>query len=428
MKIVHVENHRHDHLVVKLTFRRGGTTDPPALSGRAWVAGKMLLRGTRHLSEEYFQEELDFLGSNLDVGIGAESFHLIGDCRRETWGPFMDLMSEALLHPSLLKPELKKFKRNHLESIRNSRDSDSSILMQMVPRLLFERHPYGRPVRGEEAELPALTVGDLKTFHRGHLARDVLIVGVAGDATAEEVEARFAPLAAQLPAAAPPHALAPPDDPGHGLEVLLVERPGRTQAQVGIARRAAPGSAADLVPLVVFNTAFGDTFTAPLVREIREIRGWSYGVESSLLPGRLTGVHFMHYAPSNEYATDAIALGLQLLSRTLEDGPTAEDVEFAKSWLINHFPFNFDTASKRLDLQIQMALTGRDSTYLDRFVERVRAVCPEDARLAAQHHLENRRVVVVVVGDPSLADSLSRLDGLTRMRRVRYDHSGPLPD
>ncbi len=428
MKVVHVENHRHDHVVVNLTFRRGGTTDPASHTGRSWLTGKMLLRGTRSLSEERFQEELDLLGSNLAVGVGAESLHIVGDCRRETWGAFMDLLAEAVLHPSLLKPELVKLSRNHLESLRNSRDSDSSILMQMVPRLLFGRHAYGRPVRGEEAELPGLTVEDLQAFHRDHLARDTLVAGVAGDASPEEVDARLMPLVCCLPDAATPHATPPPDDPRDTLDVLLLERPGRTQAQVGIARQSAPGSAEDLIPLVVCNTAFGDTFTAPLVREIRETRGWSYGVDSTLLPGRLTGVHLMHYAPSNGYAADAIALGLQLLSRTIDDGPAAEDVEFAKSWLINHFPFYFDTSSKRLDMQIQMLLTGRETSYLDRFVERVRAVTPQDAHMAARKHWADRRVAVVVVGDPSLAESLSRLDGLTRLRRLPYDHSGALPD
>ncbi len=428
MKILHVENPRHDHVVLNLTFRRGGTADPLGQSGRAWLTGKMLLRGAGEMSEERFQDELDLLGSNLSVGVGAESLHVVGDCRRETWGAFMDLLGEAILRPTILEAELDKLRRNHLESIRNSRDSDSALLMQMVPRLLFEGHAYGRPVRGEEVDLPGLTADDLKAFHHGHLAQENLVAGIAGHATRDEADAQLATLVDRLPPTAVSHTTPPPDDPRGTLDVLLVERPGRTQAQVGIARRSAMGSAPDLVPLVVCNTAFGDTFTAPLVREIRETRGWSYGVDSSLLPGRLTGIHVMQYAPSNEYATDAISLGLELLERTIQEGPAAEDVDFAKSWLINHFPFYFDTSSKRLEMQIQMLLTGREPDYLDRFVERVRAVTPDTARAAAQRHWAGRRVAIVVVGDPSLADSLAQLDGLSRLRRVRYDHSGALPD
>ena len=428
MKVLHVENHRHDHIVVNLTFRRGGTADPLDHTGRAWLTGKMLMRGTKSLSEERFQEELDFLGSNLNVGVGAESIHIVGDCRKDTWGAFMALLADAVLDPGLIEPELDKLRRNHLESIRNSRDSDTSLLMQMVPRLLFEEHPYGRPVRGEELDLPRIGVADLASFHREHLAQDILVAGVAGHATPEEVDAHLAPLVERLPARATPHTTPVPRDPMGGLDVLLVERPGRTQAQVGIARLSGPGKSADIVPLIVCNTAFGDTFTAPLVREIREIRGWSYGVDSSLIPGRLAGLHLMQYAPSNEYATDAIALGLQLLERTIDEGPSAGDVEFAKSWLVNHYPFYFDTASKRLDLQIQMLLTGRAPDYLERYIDRVKAVTPADARAAAQNHWAGRRVAVVVVGDPSLGDSLERMDGLTRLRRVRHDHSGALPD
>jgi len=427
MKIVHVENHRHDHLVVNLTFRRGATTDPEARSGRAWFGGEMLLRGTRHLSEERFQDELDLLGSSLSVGVGAETIHVVGDCRRETWRPFMDLLSEAVLHPAFVQPELDKLYRNHLESIRNARDSDSHLLGQMIPRLLFEGHPYARPARGEELELNAVSLDDARAFQREHLTRDMLIVGVAGDATRDEVDARFGPLVDALPAAAPPHEIPTPEDQSGGLDVILVERPGRTQAHVGIARLSAPGSAPDLVPLVVCNTAFGDTFTAPLVREIREERGWSYGVDSSLLPGRLTGVHVMQYAPANEYATDAIALGMRLLEETIDRGPDEEDLDFAKSWLVNHFPFHLDTPAKRLGLQLQMLMTRRKPEYLDRFVERVRAVSSDDAHAAARRHWAGRRVAVVVVGDPSLADSLTTLKGLTRLRRVPFDHSGALP-
>lgn len=425
--MIYVENTLHDYISVNLAFTRGSGHDPEDKPGLAYLTGQMLLRGTARRSEEEFQAELDHIGSNLDVHVTPEAFQVVGDCRRDTLPRFMELLSEMVLTPGFEPKELDRLKRLQREEIRGARDNDSIVLHIFLMKHLFEGHPFQGPQRGEEADLKRISIKDIRAWWERHICAASLQAGVAGNLSLEEAQdliqtfIRGLNPGVELPDPPAPPARAP------GLDVLLVTHPGRTQSQVGISTLAPSGQASDLLELIVANTAFGDTFTSPLVREIREKRGWSYGVDSTVIPGRTTGVMLVQYAPSTETTIEALHLGLDLLDDLCRQGLPEEEIEFAKKHLINRFPFRVDTPPKRLDLLMSLALTGRTGAYVDGYREAVARVTPAQANAAAARHLSPQGRAVVIVGDPSLEPQLRAMSGVTRVRTIDYRTQGRLP-
>src|SRR5262249_43074166 len=154
----------------------------------------------------------------------------------------------------------------------------------------------------------------------------------AGDVPADRAEA----LAAGILAAAPPARALPavPAAPRPGeRRVVIVDKPDRAQAQVVIGHAGPAPSHPDAPSLSVAITALGGRFTARLVSEVRVKRGWSCSVGCRVQRARAGHTFRIRLVPSVERAVDALALVGDLYAAFAADGPTDEEVEFAKSYL-----------------------------------------------------------------------------------------------
>ena len=146
-------------------------------------------------------------------------------------------------------------------------------------------HPYAQPYTGsgDPEALAALDVADLAAFHAAHYTADNAVLVVAGAldgetalALARDVFGRWAPgerPAPDVPAAAPAAAGS----------ILVLDRPGAAQSFIvggfpAVARRDADYTALDVV-----NTAFGGQFGSRINMNLREDKGYTYGVRSQLL-------------------------------------------------------------------------------------------------------------------------------------------------
>jgi len=427
MKVIQVENHTLTYIALVLNARAGSALDPPGREGLAYVTAHMLQRGTRRHTREQVADELDLVGTGINVSVGAEGVQFFVDCASANLPGLLDVLSEVLAAPIFDPAELDKLKRQTLAEIHELRDSDAGLAAYFFSALLHEGHRYGPPARGYETSLASITRDDVVEFYRKHYTQAAFVVGIAGDIGPTIRDQVLDATVRRLPAGRTRPATPPVPAGPHGLDLLLVTKPERTQAQVAVGQKAIPGSDPRFMPATVAVTGFGGTFTSVLVREIREKRGWSYGVGAGLAPGRYTGTFRIRYAPKNENVAEALSLTLDLLSALRTDGLANEHLEFARNYLVNQHPFSVDTPVHRLDFLLTLQLTGRPLSQLDRFAETVRTVTDADANSAISSFLEPERSRIVVVGDASLQDSLVKLPGIARFRTVPFDHDGPLP-
>jgi zinc protease len=428
MKVIQVPNHTLNYVALVFNIRAGSAFDPPGKEGLAYATANMLQRGTARFTREQVADELDFVGTGISVSVGTEGVQLFADCATTNLPGLLDILGEVLATPRFDAEELEKLKRQTLAEIQEMRDNDSGLASYFFSALVHEGHRYGPPARGYETSIATLTRQDVVDFYERHYRRSEFVLGLAGDigpgTEAQVLEATVG----RLPAGRPFPRPAPVPPGPNGLDILLVTKPERSQAQVAIGQKAVPGSDPRFLPATVAVTGFGGTFTSVLVREIREKRGWSYGVGAALAPGRYTGTFRIRYAPKLENVAEAIQLTLDLLAGLRDDGLEPEHLDFARSYLVNQHPFSIDTPVHRLDYLLTLHLTGRPESLVDRFTTEVRSIADSHASSALASFLTPDRSRIVVVGDVSLQELLGKLPGIARMRTVPFDHDGPLPD
>jgi len=427
MKIIQVQNRGLPYVAFKFTFGSGAAQDPPGKEGLAYLTAHMLSRGTAAHTRNQLADELDFVGSSAGIIVRNESIQVAADCSTRNLQRLLSLLAEMIARPAFPETELEKLKRQTIAEISELKDSDGAAAGLFFAQLLFEGHPYAHPIRGYRDTVSAITRDDVVAFYQKHFCTAALVVGVAGDLDKRTAQDASSSVASLLPEGVESPPTPPAPGRGGGVRGLLVTKPDKSQAQVVLGQPAITGCDPRLFPLRTTVTGFGGTFTSLLVREIREKRGWSYGVGASLFPGKRAGVFSIRYAPKNADVGDAVRLTLELLEELRGSGLDRDNLEFAKQFMINQFPFAVDTPLKKMDMRLNVLLTGKPADYLDTYVERVRAVDMETAAAAVASLLDPDKMVLAVVGDESLEAALRPLSLSGGFRKLPVSWDGPLP-
>ena len=147
-----------------------------------------------------------------------------------------------------------------------------------------------------------------------------------------------------------------------GLRLTLVDKPERTQSQILMGQPAPRWQHPDFLALQVATTAFGGTFTARLMNEVRSKRGLSYGASARVGQGRGAKALVVHVFPSLEQTPETLALVLGLWKTWVTDGVTDDEVEFTRGYLANSFAFSIATPEDRLELRTGLELAGMPAT------------------------------------------------------------------
>lgn len=403
-----------------VSVMRGASTDPPGKEGLTRLLVRLMRRTASGRAAEELDEHLDSIGASLGVDVGCSSCGFAGSTIARSLDAYIDVVAGVVAEPGLDAEELSRLKRETHDEILETRDNDRALARMWFRAGLFGDHPYGRNVVGTRATLSAIGHDDVVEHHKRLLLADELLVALAGDTEparaariADQVRRGLPSGSSALPAGR--SAEAPPSPSWRsGRHLLFVDKPERTQTQVLIGGAGTHPSDEDHTALLVANTVFGGTFTARLTQEVRAKRGWSYGAYSSLPYDRQRQAFSMWTFPSATDAAACIQLQLRMLEEWVQAGISAEELEWAKNYLVRSNVFNMDTAAKRMGLLLDERIYGLPETYYAEYPERVRAVTLDAANRALTRRISTENLLVTVVGTAAdvgeaIADGIDRL-------------------
>lgn len=396
--VVLVEESRAIPLVdVTAVLRTGSLADPPGREGLTRLAARMLRMGTAKRTAEQTEERLEALGATLSIDVSHGTIRFSASVIARSFPAFLALLGEMLAAPALRPKDLARVVREAVADLSQQRDNDRWLASRAFRTALFGDHPYGRSPLGTPESLPRAKKRDVAAHLAQHVSAPNLVLGFAGDVSTRELPALVERCFGGLPAhaVAPPALATPRRRPGRRL--VVVDKPGRTQTQTFVGTIGSRLRDPDFHALLVANTAFGGTFSAPLVQEVRARRGYSYSASSRLGADREREAWSLYAHPSAENAGDCLALELGLIDRFVAKGPTAAELRFAKSFLVKSHAFDLDTPSKRLEPRVEAEIHGLPSSFHERFVQRVAAVDLDTARAAIVRRLSSRDLTIAVV-------------------------------
>jgi zinc protease len=415
----------HDVPLVSLVIalRCGSAVDPPDLAGLSRIAVRMLRRGCEGLTSEQIDFRIDSLGSEMAVDTSPSTVAIHAQVITRNLESLVDLLLRMLRTPTFPDSELERLKRESVAEIVEARDNDRVVAQKAMNRTFFEGHPYGRNAGGTTQSIPRITRKDVLAFYERFLVQANLVIGFAGDVTADLAPVLARRLLCDLPRGQPEGDEVPEPTMRPGRRLLVVDKPERTQTQMLIGTLGTAPHDDDHVALVVANAVFGGTFTSRLMKEIRSKRGWSYGASARASIDRRRQAWTLWTFPAAQDAGPCLALAIELLDQWVTGGVTPREVSFIQRYLVRSHAFDVDTAAKRLHQALDVELLALPPDYFSGWVQRVREVTPEAASAAVKKRIHPENLLSVVVGTASqVLDPLrSALPGLTEASVVPFD-------
>jgi len=404
-----VESHEIPLVDLSISFRSGCSLEPNEKHGMTRLFGRMLRRGAGGRSSDEIEATLDRLGGEITVDVSASSINMHAQVIRRNLEPFLALVKDLLVNPTFPEDELARLRREAVAEIIESRDSDKSLAAKFFKRAVFGKHPYGRGTVGTPKTIPTITRDDVVSAHKTHVKRGNVVLGISGDVTEAEVRKIIFPIVSAMPEGSAVADPTPEPTFAKGRRLVFIDKPARTQTQIMIGELGTHPLDTDHIPLHVANTVFGGTFTARLMKEVRSVRGWSYGAYSRLPIDRKREAFSVWTFPAANDAAPCIALELGMLEELLQKGISDQELAFAKSYLAESYAFDIDTPYKRVRQAVDEDLYGLPADYHTAYIAHIQAVTRDQANAALKTRLSSSDFVVVVVGTASeIKDAIAK--------------------
>ena len=418
-----VESHELPLVDISISFRSGSAAEPDAKVGLTRLFARMLRRGAAGRSSDDIEAMIDRLGGELSADVSASSINIHVQVIRRNLEPFVALVKDLLTKPTFAEDELARLRREAVAEVIEARDHDKSVASRFFRRAVFGNHPYGRGTAGTTKTIPAITRDDIVATHALHFRRGNVVLGIAGDVTEAEARKIILPLATALPEGGPVVDVTPEPTFPKGRRLVFVDKPARTQTQILIGSLGTHAKDSDHTPLHVANTVFGGTFTARLMKEVRSVRGWSYGASSRLPIDRRRDSFSVWTFPAATDAAPCLALEISMLDDLVGKGITDAELAFAKSYLVESYAFDIDTPFKRVRQAVDEDLYGLPTDYHTGYTKHVQAVTRDQANAALKARLSADDFVVIVVGTAAdIKDPIAKaIPGLASTEVVAYD-------
>jgi zinc protease len=381
---------------VQVVFQAGMVYETaPAL---AEFTAKMLREGTRTLNASELAQALDTQGAFLGIETGYENTTVGISTLLRTLPESVQLLADVLLQPAFPATEFALLQQRTLQSLSVEAQRTGWHARRLLATGLFgEEHPYGRAVLPEHVQ--ALALEHLQDYHRTHLHPSNCYILVAGqfepDTLLPLLNAHFGhlPSADQCPNALGLDVLPPTTN-----EPIHFSLPGKQQSTLRLGQRSIARNHPDYQALRFATLVLGGFFGSRLMQNLREAKGYTYGVSASLSAMRHSGYLVLGTDVSNEHVPDSLVQMRHELQRLRTELLTDHELEIARNYLLGRMLSRLETPFEVADIVKTLIANGVPITEEDAAFRTIQALTAEDIRRAAELHFHPDAMVEVVCG------------------------------
>ena len=381
-----------------------------AVQNQPFVASStlnLLAEGSESMTAHQIAERLDFVGSYFDVSIDRDFAVATFCCLGKFFGPTLEMMRQIVLRPAFPEDEVALYARKRMERLAMERSKPAVKARELFSAALFgDSHPYG--ISSPEGEYLKLRRDDVRAFfERFYGAGNCFAVCSLGD-DAGQREAVL-DLLRQMPSGDSELRITDvPTTEARSEPRRVLELPGAVQSAVRVGRLLFPRGHVDFVGMQVVATILGGYFGSRLIQNLREERGYTYGVMAAMVNLRAAGYLAIATEVAAEATGDAVEQIFAEMERLKHELVAEDELENVRRSMMGEVMRILDGPFGIVDVvieNIQVAGSGagfhcgcnaRD--YINDFICQIGETTPERVRDLARKYLDREKFTTVVVG------------------------------
>ena len=397
MDLMVLEDHRSPTIQIQISMPASNLNDPQGVPISGATTALMRL-GTKTRDSKQIAERLAELGTGINFGVGDRYATAGFSTLTENLDAVLEMLTDMLFNPTFPQDELDKWKNQQLAQLQQVRAQPEFLATERFAQAMYpnDRRSYVLPSPdGVRSITRDMVVEHYKTVFRPEGGR----VTVLGDINARQITPKLEKLLADWKGSAPK----PPELPllpaiSAG-KVILVNRPNSVQTAFYVGNHAIDRLSPDYIAVQVMNRVLGGGPASRLFRNIREEKGYTYGISSGFSATR----YMNHFSSQTSVRTEVTGEALTELLKEFADirdrRVPADELEGAKRALVASFALSTESPQTGLSNATTIKEYGFPADYWDTYPEKISAVTAEDVQRVARKYIPVDNLQIIAVGD-----------------------------
>ena len=397
LKVLVVENRKLPRVSFSLTIDNKPVLDGDK-SGVSSLLGAMLGNGTKSISKDAFNDEVDFLGANISFG---SSSGFASGLSKYT-NRLLELMSDAAINPLLVEEEFEKEKAKLIENLKSGEKSVDAVASRVGNALAYgTNHPYGEYTT--EATVNNVTFGDVLAYYDKYFNPNNAYLVVVGDvdfkSIKKEIENRFGKweksvdVATNVPAAKPNEQYT---------QINFIDMPNAVQSNINVTNNIElKMNDPDYHAVLIANKILGGGFNSYLNMNLREAHGYTYGARSSIDADKYVGTFSATTQVRNMVTDSSVVEALKEINRIKTEPVSAEDLKNAKAKYVGDFVLALERPQTIARYALNIKLNDLPKDFYSTYLQKINAVTAEDVMRVANKYFKSENARIIVVGKGS---------------------------
>ena len=369
-------------------------------TGVSNLLATLLTKGTAKKTPQELEEAIELLGSSITVNTEEEKIVLSGNSLSRNFQKTMKLVEEILLEPRWDTIEFKLAKQQVLSKLQQQKANPNSIAAIEFNKLIYGKdHILSNNILGTSKSVEAISLEDLKAYYKNNLSpmrAKFIAVGDLDQKMAKEslraISANWKPVSVKIPEYPEPKA---PETS----KIYFYDVPGAKQSVIKIGAPELSATNEDFYKAEVMNYRLGGgSFASQLTQELREGKGYTYGIRSRFNGGNIVGPFEISTGVRSNITHEALALIKDILIKYPES-LEPEDLDITQSFMIKSNARKFET----LGAKLKMLSDIENFNYKDDFIKQqeviVKNMSLEDLKLLARKYVDPFKMYYLIVGD-----------------------------
>lgn len=391
-------------------------------NGTAAMLANIMSEGTTTKTALEIENRLRSLGSSISFGSGEQSFSCMVSCFKDSMKQTMALLEDMFYNPVYNEKEFKTSKKAVLGDISNRNFTPASFGSKNYRQLVFgTENPIGVTSLSEYSVANKITIDDLKNYKENFLSPNLTTISVVGDVDEALVLESLAFLKKwQNKNLSLPNFTNYP--PVGKTQIYLVNQDNAPQTQIMMGFRSLPyDTEGDFFKAGIMNFALGGAFNSRLNLNLREDKGWTYGIRSGFsangygYPGAFT----VSAGVKNEATDSAIIEVLRELKKYVETGITDEELEFTKRSLMGGEALDYESPFAKLGFLTQIIQLDLDRNFNAKRADIIKNLTRDEVNALAKKYILLDNMIIFCIGDDvKIKEKLEAL-GLGKIKVIK---------
>ena len=364
--------------------------------GASLFAIKMLTEGTVNYTSSEISEALDRIGAFTDLNHSSDRTGIVVYCLSRFLPEVLPIVQELIQNAIFPAKELEELRNITLQNLRVNKEKTAYLAStEFRSRLFGSSHPYGQ--RQTEADIESLKPEQIIAHYDRFIKNGKCTIVLAGQVSEDDVNVVKQNLG-NYQSGYEVTETAYETGPLYAGEQVVVEKQDSVQSSIRMGRKLFTRHHSDYFKMLVTNEILGGYFGSRLMKNIREEKGLTYGISSSVITLRKEGYFIIGTDVKKEFTQQTIDEIKKEMYRLQTELVGDEELQTVKNFMAGEFAGSLNTAFEVADRQKILLLDGLPSDFFNRYIDQIHATTSEDVMQMAITYLRPDEMLEVVVG------------------------------